>query len=133
MQASMLLMVQESPMQRLTVLDMLVKMAQRKGKREHIMALETLKDLFSNNLLPDRKLSFFQDQQCLQHPNTTDTHLVFWYFEDAIKRRFALFVECLEEASHDSLPHVKSKTCPPSLSPGLAQIHTLRLALHVCN
>ena len=43
--ASMTLMVQEAPMMRLNVLDMLLKMAARRGKREHAMALDTLKVL----------------------------------------------------------------------------------------
>ena len=43
--ASMTLMVQEAPMVRLAVLDMLLKMASRRGKREHALAIDTLKDL----------------------------------------------------------------------------------------
>eukprot|EP00961_Rhodomonas_salina_P116473 1567711-Rhodomonas_salina.2 len=37
-------------------------MAAKKGKREHGMALDTLKDLFVADLLPDRKLCFFHEQ-----------------------------------------------------------------------
>jgi len=46
--------------------------ARRKGKREYIMALETLKDLFQSQLLPDRKLKSFHEQMHLQHPNVDD-------------------------------------------------------------
>ena len=49
-------------MVRLNVLDMLLKMAARRGKREHAMALDTLKDLFDNDLLPDNKLKYFHQQ-----------------------------------------------------------------------
>jgi hypothetical protein len=38
---------------------MLLKMASRRGKREHAMAIDTLKDLFENDLLPDRRLVYF--------------------------------------------------------------------------
>lgn len=66
--ASMTLMVQEAPMVRLNVLDMLLKMAARRGKREHAMALDTLKDLFDSDLLPERKLVYFHQQP---------THLIY--------------------------------------------------------
>ena len=34
---------------------------------------------------------------------------MFWWFEDALKRRFGEFVSALETATHDSLVHVRSK------------------------
>jgi hypothetical protein len=34
----------------------------RRGKREHAMALDTLKDLFDSDLLPERKLLYFHQQ-----------------------------------------------------------------------
>ena len=113
--ASMLLMIQEAPMHRLPVLDALLKMAGRKGKREAIMAIDTLKDLFLSDLLPDRKLSYFHEQPIPPDGGAggaaEERALVFWYFEDAIKRRYAQFVEHLEGAMHDALPHVKKKAC----------------------
>ena len=39
----------------------------------------------------------------------TDKLAVYWWFEDALKRRFAEFVASLETATHDSLVHVRSK------------------------
>lgn len=113
--ASMLLMIQESPMHRLNVLDALLKMAGRKGKREAIMAVDTLKDLFLSDLLPDRKLLYFHEQPVPQDGAGDSTEAeratVFWYFEDAIKSRYAQFVQHLEGAMQDSLPHVKKKGC----------------------
>jgi ribosome biogenesis protein MAK21 len=38
-----------------------------------------------------------------------DRLLVFWWFEDALKRRFADFVAAMEQATHDTLTHVRSK------------------------
>ncbi len=64
------------------------------GKREHAMALDTLKDLFENDLLPTNKLKYFHQQPLQQLPagegEETDKLLVFWYFEDAVKRRFGI-------------------------------------------
>lgn len=61
--AAMTLMVQEAPILRLRLIDQLISMASRKSKREAQMAIETLKDLFMNTLLPkDRKLKLFKDQ-----------------------------------------------------------------------
>ena len=112
--ASMTLMVQEAPMVRLAVLDMLLKMASRRGKREHALAIDTLKDLFDNDLLPDRKLVYFDQQPlgraaALHDDEVRDRVLVFWWFEDAMKRRFGEFVASLEQATHDTLVHVRSK------------------------
>ena len=113
--ASMLLMIQESPMHRLPVLDTLLKLAGRKGKREAIMAIDTLKDLFLSDLLPDRKLSYFHEQSLPQDGTEFTPEMerasVFWFYEDAIKGRYAQFVQHLESAMHDSLPHVKKKAC----------------------
>lgn len=108
--ASMMLMVQEAPMHRLRVLDALVKMAERKGKREQVLALETLKDLFVNALLPPRKLRYFHDLTAAHGGAAApERSRVLWFFEDALKRRFAAFVAALESATHDPLVHVRSK------------------------
>ena len=76
------------------------------------MAIDTLKDLFLNDLLPSRKLLFFHEQPVPKGSATIDERLlVFWYFEDALKHRYALFIEHLESAMQDTLSHVKKKAC----------------------
>eukprot|EP00960_Hanusia_phi_P055363 762949-Hanusia_phi.AAC.9 len=109
--ASMMLMIQQSPIHRLQVLDVLLKMASKRGKREHAMALETLKDLFETDLLPDRKLRFFHEQPIDEQAARNPTLLVMWYFEDVVKHKFAEFITHLETATHDSLTHVRTKVC----------------------
>ncbi|EKX42988.1 hypothetical protein GUITHDRAFT_56893, partial [Guillardia theta CCMP2712] len=109
--ASMMLMIQQSPVHRLQVLDILLKMASKRGKREHSMALETLKDLFETDLLPDRKLTYFHEQPVDEQAARNPTLLVMWYFEDAVKHKFAEFITHLEAATHDSLTHVRTKVC----------------------
>ena len=80
------------------------------------MALDTLKDLFDNDLLPERKLTYFHQQPLDQlarlqgaDDQLRDKCLAFWWYEDALKRRFGEFVSALEAATHDSLVHVRSK------------------------
>ncbi|CAM9993626.1 unnamed protein product, partial [Choristocarpus tenellus] len=59
--AALTLMVQESPMHRLSTLDRLMDLALKKERRTAQMAMEALKDLFITNLLPDgRKLVVFE-------------------------------------------------------------------------
>ena len=50
--AAMTLLVQESPVHRLSVLDNLMALALTKEQRTSRMAVESLKDLFVNHLLP---------------------------------------------------------------------------------
>ena len=93
--AAMTLMVQESPMHRVKTMDILMAMAKKKGRRESQVAIEALKDLFLNSLLPgDRKLRSF-GENALGHPDLgTDFKntavLVFWAFEAALKRRYVV-------------------------------------------
>ena len=95
--AAMTLMVQESPMHRVKTMDILMAMAKKKGRRESQVAIEALKDLFQNSLLPgDRKLRSF-GENALGHPDLgTDFKntavLVFWAFEAALKRRYVFGV-----------------------------------------
>lgn len=54
--AALTLLVQENPLCRLGSLETLVNMTTKKGKRECTAAVDSLKDLFINDLLPERKL-----------------------------------------------------------------------------
>lgn len=48
-------------MYNLSVLAQLAAMATKNNQREQQLAIESMKDLFINNLLPDRALLFFYD------------------------------------------------------------------------
>jgi len=93
--AAMTLAVQQSPFHGLKTLDILLTLAKKKGRRECVMACETLKDLFVTNILPDRKLLFFRQQE-YTHPSATPKHLKHWYFEHEIKERYTQFIQALE-------------------------------------
>ncbi|KAI8907935.1 CBF/Mak21 family-domain-containing protein [Gorgonomyces haynaldii] len=108
--SALTLLVQESPVHSFQHLnDHLIQgMAKKKSRREQLMAIDSIKDLMLNTILPDRKLKYFIDQPFLS-PKTSPKHLVLWYFEDALKKAYFDFITTLEELSKDALPHVKSK------------------------
>jgi ribosome biogenesis protein MAK21 len=57
--AAITLLIQAAPLFRIKHVDTLLGMATKKNRREAVMAIDTLKDLFTTNLLPsDRKLMY---------------------------------------------------------------------------
>lgn len=107
--AAMILMVQSAPLYRIRTLHALLNQAAKQGRREALMALEALKDLWMTNLLPgERKLVSFHHRP-LSATNVTEMHKVYWYYEDVLKSLYAEFVASLSKASHDSITHSKRK------------------------
>jgi len=107
--AAMMMLVQSAPLYRVNTLYSLLNMASKHGRRESLMAIDTLKDLFMTNLLPDkRKLVAFHVRP-LSATNITDMHKVYWYFEDILKSIYAEFVSTLSKSSHDAVMHTKRK------------------------
>lgn len=109
--AALTLSIAESPLHNLSNLQTLLNMSKKKGRREALLAVESLCELAENNLLPDRKLLYFQDQPV---PDTgkarlTEKQLVEWYFEDNLKKLYFEFVKVLEQISHDTLRYVREK------------------------
>ena len=105
--AALALKVQESPFHNLSALDALVEMANRKEQRTAQLALEALKDLFINNLLPDRKLVPLSARGCLlpttqyQEGQNTKKRMnmkiaLLMYFEDELKKRVEQTVVAIE-------------------------------------
>ncbi|TMW61547.1 hypothetical protein Poli38472_012738 [Pythium oligandrum] len=105
--AALTLTIQSSPFHTLSRLSQLITMASKKARRESMMAVESLKDLFINNLLPDdRKLNFFH-QNPLDHPDVTDEHLVVWFYEHCLKTAFAQLVGVLSSGMNDAVDNHK--------------------------
>ncbi|KAJ0395487.1 hypothetical protein ATCC90586_005116 [Pythium insidiosum] len=105
--AALTLTVQASPFHSLSRLGQLITMASKKARRESLMAVESLKDLFINNLLPDdRKLLFFH-QNPLEHPDVTDEHLALWFYEHCLKTAFAQLVGVLSGGMNDAVDNHK--------------------------
>ncbi|KAJ3130553.1 hypothetical protein HK100_008000 [Physocladia obscura] len=109
--SALTLLIQESPLHTLQYLrDHILKgMAQKKSRRDAIVAVDVMKDLFVGGVLPDRKLKYFRDQGVLSE-GVGPIHLVVWYFEDCLKKLYFDFLQLIEELSKDPLTHVKSKS-----------------------
>ncbi|OQS01622.1 hypothetical protein ACHHYP_00510 [Achlya hypogyna] len=107
--AATTLAIQGSPIHNLQRLSQLVTMAKNKSRRESQMAVDSLKDLFLNNLLPDRKLHFFH-QQPIGRPEATLPHLVMWYFEHCIKMAFSQLIAVLSNGMNDAID-VHKRAC----------------------
>lgn len=116
--ASLAIQIQESPVHHLKTLDILLGMANKKGRRECLMAIDTLKDLLLVNLLPDgRKLRHLREFPLTEVTKKTnqsgrdarDRKLILWYFEDQLKKRYEAFVTGMERLLHDNLENIRSK------------------------
>uniref|UniRef100_K3WFJ7 CCAAT-binding factor domain-containing protein n=1 Tax=Globisporangium ultimum (strain ATCC 200006 / CBS 805.95 / DAOM BR144) TaxID=431595 RepID=K3WFJ7_GLOUD len=105
--AALTLTIQGSPFHCLSRLGQMITMASKKARRESMMAVDSLKDLFINNLLPDdRRLNFFH-QNPLDHPDANDGHLVVWFFEHCLKTAFAQLVGVLADGMDDAVDNHK--------------------------
>ncbi|KAL5035406.1 hypothetical protein BDV3_005343 [Batrachochytrium dendrobatidis] len=108
--SALTLQIQEAPLHRFTLLNdhLICGMARKKSRREALVAIDSIKDLLLNSILPDRKLKYFVDQPVLSK-KTTREHLILWYFEDALKKAYFSFIQLIEELTKDPLPHIKNK------------------------
>ena len=54
-----------------------------------MQAIDALKEVFTLSLLPDRKLHFLEEHMLSALPKGKlgKQYLLFWYFEDALKKR----------------------------------------------
>ncbi|KAI8788116.1 CCAAT/enhancer-binding protein zeta [Biomphalaria glabrata] len=115
--AALTLLIQESPLHNMVSLDTLISMSSKKGKREAMMAVDTLRDLYLTGLLPDnRKLRAFNQQPLLElqelsqgSMDARDRYLVMWYFEAQLKKKYTEFIKVLGEISFDTLQAMKEK------------------------
>jgi ribosome biogenesis protein MAK21 len=123
-----MMQIKNHPLKSIQYLDSLLVIARKKGRRETTTSMDTLKDIFSIDLLPsNRKLRYFANQPWIasytyhtqnnvQSP-IPPTHayasappadlMAMWLLEDGIKTRFAQFLEVLEDGLHDSMVHIK--------------------------
>ena len=112
--AAMAVLVQESPLGNLRSLDSLVTMASKRGGARAVVgiSLDALKELWLEVLLPpSRKLRFFEQQPlaAIKPGREGDRALLLWTFEDALKKKYAVFVASLENLSKDNLDFVKDR------------------------
>uniref|UniRef100_A0A383VK77 CCAAT-binding factor domain-containing protein n=1 Tax=Tetradesmus obliquus TaxID=3088 RepID=A0A383VK77_TETOB len=111
--AAMSLLVSSSAAASLKSLDgLLTMMAKSGGGRQVVVAaLEALQELFLTQLLPDRKLKVLESQPLglLPPGREGERRLLLWAVEDAVKSRYAQYVQLLEKASTDNLDFIKEK------------------------
>ncbi|GMF20772.1 unnamed protein product [Phytophthora fragariaefolia] len=101
--AALTLTSQGSPLHSLVRLGQLITMASKKARRESLMAVDSLKDLFLNNLLPDdAKLRYFH-QHPLQAAQHSPAHLVLWFFEHCLKTAYAQLTGVLAAGMDDAV------------------------------
>ncbi|KAL3658697.1 hypothetical protein V7S43_016333 [Phytophthora oleae] len=101
--AALTLTSQTSPLHSLLRLGQLITMASKKARRESLMAVDSLKDLFLNNLLPDEaKLRFFH-QHPLRAAQSSPAHLVLWFFEHCLKTAYAQLTGVLAAGMDDAV------------------------------
>ncbi|ETP07141.1 hypothetical protein F441_16529 [Phytophthora nicotianae CJ01A1] len=101
--AALTLTSQASPLHSLVRLGQLITMASKKARRESLMAVDSLKDLFLNNLLPDEaKLRFFH-QHPLHAAQNSPAHLVLWFFEHCLKTAYAQLTGVLAAGMDDAV------------------------------
>lgn len=93
--AAMALKIQESPFYSLDILDELLGISCKKDQRAAQHALDALKDLLVNNLLPDEKLRPFSKQPLL-HPNMNMNTAVLLWYESQLKLRLGKLYGALE-------------------------------------
>ena len=83
-------------------------MAAKRGHREATLALDALRDLFLEHLLPtNRKLRSLQEQPLLHHGGLSDKQVVHWHLEDQLKVKYRRLVAILEDALHANMDHIK--------------------------
>ncbi|KRZ76107.1 Trehalase [Trichinella papuae] len=116
--AALGLLVQQSPLHNLKHLDTLLNKVTKKNRHEALIAADVAKDLFIEELLPDRKLIPFKLRPYVEIENTkgqskaaVDRKLLLWQFESELKMKYQQFLHALEQLCHDTVEAVRLKGC----------------------
>lgn len=104
--AALTVLVQMNPLCTIENLRILIAMTKKKGNRESQLSADALKDLFIHDLLPNRKLKYFDNQPILD-PAMTTKHLKYWRYEHYLKLNYLEFCQSLEKLAANSLPQFR--------------------------
>lgn len=85
--AAMTTLVQNDPVHNIDMVEELLAMANKKGKREAQLSIHSLRELFTMWILPDRPLRYFS-QQPLEDESVDDSILILFYFEHLVKQKY---------------------------------------------
>lgn len=114
-------LLQDSPIHNLAVLETLISMVSLKSRRPCLLAIDTLQKLFLDELLvEDRKLRTFDKNPFASLPqltggnkDTRDRYLLTWLFEDRLKALYDKFIAALDDVAKDTVEKskIRSMTC----------------------
>ncbi|XP_064195923.1 CCAAT/enhancer-binding protein zeta [Anguilla rostrata] len=116
--AAMTLLIQDAPVHSLQFVENLVLLVKKKGgRRQSLMALDTLRELLLSDLLPEhRKLRAFSqrpfdrlEELASGNRDARDRRLILWYYEHLLKHQVAEFVVALDALAHDTVPATKAR------------------------
>ncbi|KAA0708953.1 CCAAT/enhancer-binding protein zeta CCAAT-box-binding transcription factor [Triplophysa tibetana] len=116
--AAMTVLIQDAPVHTLEHVESLVAQVKKTGgRRQCLMALDTLKELLLSDLLPEhRKLFTFSqrpfdnlEEKASGNKDTRDRRLILWYFEHLLKLHIAEFVIALDILAHDTVNATKMR------------------------
>ena len=124
--SALTLMVQESPLHTMKAFENLITLSKKKSRNQALMAVAALKDLLGTGVvLPERKLRAFGKQPGLLAalqgkgvkwmngeplPGGLDTkHLIFWAYEDWLKREYFQLIQILETWCNDEIEYSRSR------------------------
>ena len=91
--AAMTSLVQNDPVGNVDMLDSILAMANKKGKREAQLSVVALRELFIFHLLPDRPLRFLS-QQPLEAEGVDNNIILLFYYEHLLKQKYAEVNPC---------------------------------------
>ncbi|KAK8440946.1 hypothetical protein B9J08_02245 [Candidozyma auris] len=103
--SALTLLVQESPVHNIKAFETLLNYCEKKSRNAALQAVNAMKDLFINSLLPDRKLLAFNKSAITQR--SSEQKLALAYYEDFLKKSYFKFIQVLEYLSHDPILHVR--------------------------
>jgi len=111
-------LLQDSPIHNLSVLDTLIALVSLKSRRPCLLAIDTLQKLFLDELLvEDRKLRTFDKNPFLSLPeltggnkDTRDRYLITWLFEDRLKTMYGKFLAALDDVAKDTVEKSKIRS-----------------------
>lgn len=115
--AANVVIIQDSPVYNISALGTLINMVKVSKKKDCIMAMETLTELFLTDLLrPGQKLKWFEDHPlsllfALTSGNAISRRkrLATWAFEDQLKRLYLQFVSSVDIVSKDTVEANREK------------------------
>ncbi|CAH0390121.1 unnamed protein product [Bemisia tabaci] len=115
--AARIVIVQQSPVHNINSLSFLISKVKASKKKECVLVIKNLTELFITELLrPGKKLKTFENQPlgglselCSGNALTRKLQLLHWLFEDKLKSMYREFVSALESIAHDTVEQFREK------------------------